>query len=128
MGESSLYTPIILKATELNCRLFRNNCGQLKNERGQWVRFGVANPGGSDLIGIAPCVVTPEMVGLTVGIFLSVEVKPDRGKKASTPQRAFLDFVAMMGGIGLKSHGPIDFEEQLKQALKLLQAGANATR
>lgn len=127
MKESSLYTPIILKATQLGSRLFRNNVGALKNERGQWVRYGVANPGGSDMIGIAPCVVTESMVGLTVGILLAVEVKPDRGSKASAPQRAFLEFVKKMGGIAFKAHSTEEFEAQLNKYRDELTAGKNGT-
>jgi hypothetical protein len=123
MLESKLYTPIIMKATVLGCRLLRNNVGCLKNERGQWVRFGVANPGGSDLLGVLPCVVTKEMVGLKVGILLAVEVKPERNNRLSRHQKSFLDFVSMMGGIALKAIGPEDFEAQIKRVKSDLAAG-----
>lgn len=55
--------------------LFRNNCGQYKVESGAIIRYGIANPGGSDLIGWTPKTITLEMVGKTVAVFTAIEVK-----------------------------------------------------
>jgi len=54
--------------------------------------------GSSDLIGWTPVVVTPDMVGKTVGIFTAVEVKKSNGR-ASKSQLNFIDRVKMDGGI-----------------------------
>jgi len=72
--------------------LWRNNRGAGKMASGTFVRYGLANDSkalgdavkSADLIGIDPVVVTPEMVGTTVGLFLSVEVKREGWKYSGT--------------------------------------------
>ena len=60
--------------------------------------FSTGLPKGfSDLFGITPVVITPEMVGQTVGVFTALEVKTDTGR-VSKQQRAFLDAVIAAGG------------------------------
>lgn len=77
-------------------RLWRNNTGALKDERGQLVRYGLC-PGSSDLIGFRTVVITPEMVGQRIAIFTAVEVK-DRGR-ATEQQQAFINLVQQAGGL-----------------------------
>lgn len=55
-------------------------------------------PGFSDLFGEVPVVITPEMVGMTIGVFAVVEVK-DKGK-ATEKQLAFIKAVNDNGGRG----------------------------
>jgi hypothetical protein len=78
-------------------RLFRNNCGLAKFPNGSTVKYGVCNPGGSDLIGWTSVVVTPEMVGRNVAVFTAIEVKDVRGR-ASDPQKNFIKVVREAGG------------------------------
>jgi len=78
-------------------RLLRNNCGQFRTEDGRYIRYGVGNPGGSDLIGWVTVTITPDMVGQTVAVFVAVEVKSP-GKKAKPEQQRFLDAVNRLGG------------------------------
>ena len=78
-------------------RLWRNNTGRLRDERGQLVTFGLC-PGSADLIGYRSLVITPDMVGQTVAVFAAVEVKSATGKP--TPeQTAFLEHVQQAGGL-----------------------------
>lgn len=80
-------------------RLWRNNSGKLPDPRtGRWVQFGVASPGGSDLIGYRSITITPDMVGRTVAVFTAVEVKTDTGR-ATPAQRNFIDHIRRAGGI-----------------------------
>ena len=77
-------------------RLWRNNTGALKDQRGQLVRYGLC-PGSSDLIGFRTVVITPDMVGQRIAIFTAVEVK-DRGKPTDQ-QQAFINLVQQAGGL-----------------------------
>lgn len=61
------------------------------------VRYGLA-VGSSDKIGILPTVITPEMVGKTLGIFCAIELKAARGR-VSEAQQEFIDKVLAAGGI-----------------------------
>lgn len=80
-------------------RLFRNNSGSLPDPRtGRYVQFGVASPGGSDLIGWRTITVTPDLVGHQLAIFTAIEVKTATGR-ATPAQRNFIHAVREAGGI-----------------------------
>lgn len=65
--------------------LWRNNVGAFKSPNGQWVRYGLANDSkamnkeikSSDTIGWTPVMITPEMVGHTLPVFTSIEIKEE---------------------------------------------------
>ena len=101
--------------SKLGCLLFRNNIGAGYFKNGTFVRFGLANESAqmnkrlasSDLIGIRPIRITPDMVGSVVGQFLAIEVKPKRWKYRGGPstkgqreeaQKRFIDLVKQHGG------------------------------
>ena len=75
MNEMNRLRAIMLGLSTPGVRLFRNNCGALKDADGRLIRYGVANPGGSDLIGWRSLTVTPDMVGRKLAVFLAIEVK-----------------------------------------------------
>lgn len=101
-GESKIQTDIRDKLSNGRVRLFRNNVGQglmISHKHGftaqaiigkaidlarslgghaQRIRFGLA-VGSGDLIGYQTVVITPEMVGKQVAVFLSCEVKTEKG-------------------------------------------------
>ena len=78
-------------------RLFRNNQGIATHAGGQRVKYGLANPGGSDLIGLHAVTITPDMVGQTLAVFTALEIKTPTG--AIRPeQRTFIEFVRSFGG------------------------------
>lgn len=80
-------------------RLWRNNSGKLPDPRtGRWVQFGVASPGGSDLIGYRTITITPDMVGQQVAVFTAFEIKTATGR-ATPAQRHFIDHIRRAGGI-----------------------------
>jgi len=84
--------------TRPDLRLFRNNCGSLPDPRtGRLVTFGLAK-GSADLIGWRTVVITPEMVGTTLAVFLSIEVKTPSGR-LSPFQRNWQAAVQQAGGI-----------------------------
>lgn len=112
MKEAASQQHIRLEAARHRCDLWRNNVGVLLNERGVPVRYGLVNDSpelnrlykSSDLIGITPLFITPDMVGRLVGVFTAVECKEsnwsynpnDQHQKA---QKAFIDLVLKNGGM-----------------------------
>lgn len=84
------------RATELGARVWRNNVGVLPDKRGVPVRYGLAT-GSSDLIGFVPVTITPDMVGQTVAVFVSVETKAGKGR-ATREQAAWIAMVQRFGG------------------------------
>lgn len=97
MSEAKTQQEIRLAAGLGGSVLFRNNQGAYMDASGRMIRYGVCNPGGSDLIGWTIVQVTPDMVGRSVAVFTAVEVKSHRGT-ASKPQVNFIDAVTKAGG------------------------------
>lgn len=83
--------------TRPDLRLFRNNTGSLPDPRtGRPVQFGLAR-GSADLIGIRQVTITPDMVGQSIGQFVSLEVKTPTGR-LTPQQRQWLDLIHRLGG------------------------------
>lgn len=109
-SESDVQARVRLAASQAGDVLWRNNSGVLKDERGVPVRFGLCNESAkvnqmcksSDLVGIKRVLVTPQMVGSTVGIFYAREVKRAGWRYTGTPrevaQLRFIEAVVAMGG------------------------------
>ena len=82
-SETNVQARVRIEATRKGLRLFRNNVGAIKDERGIPVRYGLANDSSAvnkqfksgDLIGIRPVLITPQHVGYTIGQFVSRECK-----------------------------------------------------
>jgi hypothetical protein len=92
-------------------RLFRNNVGvgfvgqiaesgpfRLVLECWRRVAFGLFK-GSGDLIGWKSIVITPEMIGRRVAVFLSIENKAETGGKISEDQNRWIRVVRHFGGI-----------------------------
>jgi hypothetical protein len=77
-------------------RLFRNQTGQYKLADGRVIRSGLIK-GSADLIGWKEVVITQDMVGKTVAVFTSVEIKTAKGK-VSPEQQNWYDKVKQAGG------------------------------
>ena len=116
-----LINPILMRASARGARLFRQNTGMawvgevMKN--GHQTVVVNARPfhaglcvGSSDIIGITPVVVTPDMVGKTLGVFTAYEAKTGK-LKATQDQVKFLEMVNKLGGIGKVVRDPADIEE-----------------
>ena len=89
MTEAELMREIQLAVTQEGHRVFRNNIGVCQTKSGEYIRYGVCNPGGADLIGW-----TKE------GRFLAIEVKGPKGR-VSAQQNLFLQAVTRSGGVGI---------------------------
>ena len=98
MNETDILQSIRLAVgSRYDCRIWRNNVGAFKDERGRVVQFGLC-PGSSDLIGYRSVEITPDMVGKRVAVFAAIEVKAPKGH-ATPAQLAFLDKVKADGAI-----------------------------
>lgn len=109
-SESAVQSRVRLEAAQKGVRLFRNNVGALKDETGRIVRYGLANDTSAinrviksgDLIGIRPVLVTQQMVGATIGQFVSREIKAGDWRYTGTDrehaQLRWAELVVSMGG------------------------------
>lgn len=111
-GETPNQQRIRLAFARLRYQIWRNNSGAFEDKNGRWVRYGLANDSkqlnekikSSDLIGIVPVTITPEMVGKTIGVFCAIETKKADWKFMLTDKRAvaqnrFHELVRELGGI-----------------------------
>lgn len=111
-SESDVQQLIMMRAPKFSNMLLRNNSGALTDKEGRLVRYGLGNVSkqhnevfkSSDLIGIKSVVITPEMVGKTVGVFTAVECKAEGWKrskknKKEQAQSNFIEWVKNRGGI-----------------------------
>lgn len=107
--EQAVQSEVRLEASEKGARLWRNNVGAIRTDTGM-LRYGLANDSpavnkdikSSDLIGIRPVTIRPDMVGGTVGVFLAREVKRRdwqwRGSPREWAQLRFIGLVNSLGG------------------------------
>lgn len=122
MSESKQQSLIRLAASKRGILLFRNNVGALLDNRGIPVRYGLANESkamnkkikSSDLIGIRPVVITEDMVGQTIGQFVSIEMKTEdwkyTGNERELAQNAWLDLINKHGGFAFFATTPEDLD------------------
>jgi len=98
VNEAAIQQQIRLAMSRAGSVMHRNNIGAYRDETGRVIRYGVGNPGGSDLIGWTPVLITHEMVGGMLGVFTAIEVKAPRGRPTDA-QLNFLRQVQLGGGI-----------------------------
>lgn len=108
-SEAAVQSRIRLEASAKGARLWRNNRGAFTDERGNFVRYGLANDTSAldkqikshDLIGIRPVLILPEHVGNVIGQFVSREVKPAHWRWTGTAREvAQLRWAEMILGFG----------------------------
>ena len=107
-SEQTIQQHIRLACSKGDCRLFRNNTGTLRDQHGRPVQFGLCK-GSADLVGWTSRIVTPEMVGQTVAIFTSIEVKTPTGR-VRPEQQQWLAAVQAAGGIAAVARSVADCE------------------
>ncbi len=120
MKEGEITDEILLAASNLGNRLFRQNVGRawvgklvshkdgitiLKNSRP--FHAGLCK-GSGDTIGFTPVTVTQDMVGTTLAVFTSVEVKAGR-TPISKHQKLWHNMVNTMGGISVIARSVADY-------------------
>ena len=107
MTESNIQQLCRIAASDMGALVFRNNVGAYKDKYGNYIKYGVCNPGGSDLIGIYN------------GKFLAMEVKKP-GEDPTDPQINFLTQVHKAGGIAGVVRSPYDVKKLLTTCALLL--------
>lgn len=120
MNEASVQSIVRLEASRLGWKLWRNNRGVLKNEKGVPIRFGLCNDSpavgahirSADLIGIRPVIITPAMVGQVIGQFVSIECKHEGWKPSPTDeheraQMRWAELVLLTGGHAIFTTGQL---------------------
>lgn len=97
MSEAAVVQQVRATLSNGDVRLFRNSTGMVEGKDGRHHRFGLA-VGSSDLIGLKSVVVTADMVGSRVALFVALEGKSATGR-TTEEQDAFLAMVRKAGGI-----------------------------
>lgn len=113
MLEAAVQSHTRLELARAGALVWRNNVGACEDITGRVIRYGLCNDSAqmnrslksSDLVGIMPVTITPEMVGKTVGIFTAIECKSSDWHMTPSDHRAqaqqrFIDLVRSVGGIG----------------------------
>ncbi len=110
MSETAVTSRGRLEESKRGTRLWRNNSGALKDERGRLVRYGLCNDSAqankimksADFIGIRPTLITVDMIGWTIGQFVAREYKEGSwkytGKEREVAQKTFIDTINALGG------------------------------
>lgn len=78
-SEARLSKRIGLALSRLGCRVFRNQVGVYELADGRWLSSGLGK-GSGDRVGWRSIVITPDMVGQRLAVFLSIEVKGGGGR------------------------------------------------
>ena len=107
MKETTIMKLCMLALSDAGVLVFRNNVGQYQTPEGRVIRYGVGNPGGSDLICCVPVTITPDMVGQKIGVFAAPEIKTSTGKLRKD-QVTFQQAVLNAGGIAGVARSPED--------------------
>lgn len=109
-NEAAVQARIRLEASSAGARLWRNNVGATMDDRGNFIRYGLANDSkqmnevikSSDLVGIRPVLIQPQHVGSIIGQFICREVKEPSwrytGTKREQAQLKFLELIISLGG------------------------------
>lgn len=132
MSEDEISQRCMLAGSEANVVLMRNNRGAFEDKKSKrWIFFGLAHvrpdkkkePGwrSVDYIFIKPTLITPEMVGRTIGVFGCVEMKEEGWKFNPKDDREqgqlnFINWVLKRGGIA----GFVNSIDSFKKLLRSL--------
>ena len=92
--ETKIQNRIMMDMSKKGYLVWRNQVGLFKTMDGRTVNIGIK--GSSDLMAVKPTVITPDMVGQTVAVFVAVEVKTATGRQ-SEPQKKWQKAVEKLG-------------------------------
>ncbi len=92
--ETKIQNRIMIDMSKKGYLVWRNQVGLFKTMDGRTVNIGVK--GSADLMAVKPTVITPDMVGQTLAVFVAVEVKTATGRQ-SEPQKKWQAAVEKLG-------------------------------
>lgn len=119
-SESNISKRVMLAVSRLGAKIFRNSVGF---DRERKVRYGLAK-GSHDLIGWYPIVIKPEHVGMTLAVFVGIEVKGEK-TPLKKHQLNFMQVLADDGGISILARGSAD---DIERAFNEISEGLQAAR
>lgn len=135
MSEGKIWRDIRDKLSRGPLRLFRNECGNGVAVRhkhphtrqaiisacidlaakmggsGARIHFGLTT-GSSDLIGLKSVIISQDMVGQKIALFVGVETKTATGSMRDE-QKRWLEFVSQMGGLAIVARNLEEASEKL---------------
>lgn len=127
-SEARVQSLVRLEAADAGVWLTRNNVGALRDDRGRFIRFGLANESkaqntvikSADLIGFRQRVIVASDVGTVIAQFTSRECKradwkPNPNDSHEEAQRRWRDFVNTNGGDAAIVSGPGSFIINVKR-------------
>jgi hypothetical protein len=114
MNENEVTARCRIVAGRMKTVLLRNNIGAYRDQRGQFVQYGVGGKGAGDFLGWKTVVITPDMVGKTIAQFVSVEFKRSKGGRVTEKQEAWVGAVNNAGGRA----GIVASEDEIAALLK----------
>lgn len=113
MKEKEFHDEVRVALQDLGFRTFRNNNGLyriVEEGKVRTIKYGLGN-GTGDIIGWRSVVVTPEMVGQKVAVFVSAEGKQGAGTM-NKDQKMFAIAVRAAGGIAFEYRSAEDAVEK----------------
>ena len=115
--ESAVMPEIRLALSRAGSTLHRNNQGLAwyGKDRDQPVKYGLG-VGTGDLIGFTPVVITQDMVGETVAVYTSIEVKRPKGGREEPEQQNYVEVVQAAGGLA-------GFARSAEEAVQIIRRG-----
>lgn len=99
MSEAKILAAVRIALSKAGVTIWRNSTGALRDRQDRLIHFGLCK-GSSDLIGLRSVLITPDMVGTRVAVFIACEVKAHNGR-ATVEQTNFLRTILEAGGIAM---------------------------
>lgn len=110
--ETNLQSEILVAHSQCGALPWRNQVGTFRAMDNPQRVVKIGSPGMADIITVVPVVITPEMVGKTIGITVATEVKTETGTQGHK-QRLWQHAFQARGGIYLIARSADQARQQL---------------
>lgn len=95
--ETNIQNKIMLEMSSRGAMVWRNQTGKFRAMNEPTRIISVGQKGSADILACLPTVITLDMVGKTLGVFVAVEVKTELGKQRPD-QKSWQDAFEKHGG------------------------------